>query len=373
MSSIIQQAGYFTSLPQELYLSPEIYRQEISKVFDHEWVMVGVVGMVPTPGSYFEAPVNGESMMIVRGDDNEVRAFFNTCRHRGSMLCAIGEKGKKGKIVCPYHSWSWERDGQLKVVPGMPDGEVFDYKQFPLKEAHVTVLEGTIWINTGESEPQPLLDQMDIKPDLDAIRLVKPERMKLAHEERYSVNANWKVMLENNTECYHCAATHPSLQLTCDFEAWFHDNERNADASYFPLRPGAKTFSMDGEWVCKKPLGDGWQAEQFATGMMNFPMFSAITFFADHAVNIYISPDGLERTTLVCQWFVHDEAVEGQDYEVEPMIRIFDNTNREDYVLAENTQRGLKSRRYTPGPDSPTREAELFMALSAYLRLMGLD
>lgn len=371
MSSVIDHGSFFTSLPREYYLSPEIYQEEISKVFDHEWVMVGVVGMIPTPGEYFEAPANGESLMIIRGDDNEIRAFYNTCRHRGSLLCGIGDSGKKGKIVCPYHSWSWERDGALKVAPGMKDGDPFDFSNYPLKQAHVELLEGMIWVNTSLETPEPLLDQMTIKPDLELIRLVRPDQIKLAHEERYKVAANWKIMLENNTECYHCAATHPSLQIACDFEAWFHDNERNENGAYFPLRPGMKTFSMDGEWVSKKPLGDTWQPEQFATGLMNFPMFSAMTFFADHAVNIYISPDNLGNTTLVCQWYVHQDAVENVDYDVEKLIRVFDNTNREDYVLAQNTAIGVNSRRFTPGPDNPTREAELFSALSAYLKLMG--
>lgn len=371
MTSVIHHGRYATNLPRDYYTSPELFERERTAVFDTQWVCVGVEGMLPTVGSFFEAGVNGESLLVTRDAEGQVRAFFNVCRHRGAQLCGAGQRGRKSSLTCPYHAWSWDAGGRLKGVPGLVDGQYFDFSEFPLHEAHVEVFHGTVWVSTGDARPPQLATTLSAAPDLEALRQTRPEDVVLAHEERYQVQANWKILMENNCECYHCAATHPSLSATCDFESWFLDEPDHDSSAYFPLREGMKTFSMDGDWVCRKPLGGSWLPEQFSVGYMNFPVFSAITYFADHAVNIYINPTSLKTSELVCQWLVHKDAVEGVDYEVESLIRVFDNTNREDCALAELTQRGVESRRFVPGPHSPDRETSVTQAHEEYLSLLG--
>lgn len=372
--SVIHQESWFTSLPGEYYTSPEIFQQEIDRVFARQWIYVGQVGMVRNPGDYFVAPVATESLIITRDQDGRIRAFFNVCRHRGSQICKNGDEGNTKRFSCPYHSWTWRTDGTLTGVPGSPDGSLFDYKDFPLHEARVEVLHGTIWVWLGEDEPPSLADSIDTPVDGEKLALIDPTRQKLAHEERYRVSANWKLVLENNCECYHCAATHPSLSIACDFPQWFleGDAQRTVEnPGYFPLRPEMKTFSMTGDWVSKRRLGDGQAEPGFSIGLMNVPIFSAALWFGDYGANILVNPVDVNTTELVCQWFVHEDAVEGVDYEVDPLIRVFDNTNREDLALAEGNARGTRSRRFTPGPNNKTREAFLEHALDKYLDLMA--
>ena len=125
----------------------------------------------------------------------------------------------------------------------------------------------------------------------------------------------------------------------------------NADKGYFPLREGMQTFSMDGRWVSRKPLGAGFEAG-FSAGFILVPMFAASVYFADHGVHLDVFPIDKDTTEIVCQWYVHEDAVEGEDYEVDRLIGVFDVTNREDVALAELTQRGVRSRRFVPGPNS---------------------
>ncbi len=374
-SSLIRHERYFTSLPGRYYTSREIFEQEVERVFARTWFYVGQVGMLRAPGDFVATTVAGEGIILVRDDEGGVRAFFNVCRHRGSQLCAAGETGQARQLVCPYHRWSWRLDGSLLGAPGMRDGREFDFADFPLHAAHCAVHHGAIFVCIGEQEPPALTSTFPVAPDAEALTRVDPSRQRLAHEARYRVAANWKLLLENNTECYHCSATHPSLGIACDYTAFFTpeegqlESERVASSSYFPLREGMSTFSMTGDWVCRRPLGDGLPAG-FSTGYMALPMFGAVLYFADHGVNLQINPVDVATTELVAQWFVHEDAVENADYAKDDLIAVFDVTNREDLALAEGNQRGVRSRRFVPGPNCPTREPFVEEALTAYLRLM---
>jgi Rieske 2Fe-2S family protein len=378
--SVVQHERYFTGLPREYYTSAGLFEREVERIFTRQWMYVGQVGMIREPGDFFEANVAGESLLIVRDREGAVRAYFNVCRHRGSEICGAGSAGRLRRIVCPYHSWSWDLGGRLRGVPGTRDGKAFGFADWPLHEARAAVFHGAIFVWTGETEPPPLGEFIGDSADQAALAKVDPARQKLVRAERYRVQANWKLLLENNCECYHCAGTHPSLGVSCDYQGMFlnEDGTSRSGGQHFPLREGMKTFSMDGAWVCRKPLGahdpsylDTPEAARFSAGYILVPMFSALLYFADHGVNLQINPLSVDETELVCQWFVHEDAVEATDYDPEALTAVFDITNREDIALAEGNQRGVRSRRYVPGPNSATREPFVERALTSYLELMG--
>ena len=376
--SIIEHAGYFSSLPRDYYTSEEIFETEVSRVFETQWIYVGHTCQVRNPGDYFVARAATESLIVVCDHDRRVRAFFNTCRHRGSELCTQGTSGAAKQFVCPYHRWSYGLDGRLLGAPGSRDGVDLDYAAWPLQEAACEVFHGQIHVHLGEPQASvaTLLGGRVREQDLVAIA---SERVKLVQEKRYAINANWKLALENNAECYHCAGAHPELAVACDYTGWFkdtdglaRDDERKHNPGHFPLRPGMKTFSLDGEWVCKKFLGSP-QAEGFSVTYVLTPVYVAVGYFADHAVNLALHPVDKDHTELLAQWFVHEEAVEGIDYELDRVMGVFDATNREDVALIEGNQRGVRSRRFIPGPNSATREDFLQVALGQYLELMDND
>ena len=377
MASVIDHPGYFTSLPRDYYVSEEIFEAELDLVFARQWLHVGHASQIPAPGDFFACSVGPESLLIVRDAEGEVRSFFNVCRHRGAQLCESGTVGQQKAFVCPYHRWSYGLDGRLLGAPGSRDGVDFDFAGWGLHEARCATYFGSIYVYLDEDAAQAPAFHDAVAPLVDEEQLarVQAHRIELAHQVRYEVRANWKLVLENNCECYHCAGAHPSLGVSCDYSGFFAPRDSdlegfNADKGYFPLREGMQTFSMDGRWVSRKPLGAGFEAG-FSAGFILVPMFAASVYFADHGVHLDVFPIDKDTTEIVCQWYVHEDAVEGEDYEVDRLIGVFDVTNREDVALAELTQRGVRSRRFVPGPNSPTRESFVKGALSQYLAMMG--
>lgn len=374
--SIIDKGSYFTSLPRDYYFSQELFDAEMRRVFARQWVYAGQVSQLKAPGDYYVRDVGPESMIFTRDNAGKIRAFFNTCRHRGSRLCKDGEAGQAKLFVCPYHQWTFRNDGTLQAAPGMRDGRDFDFADFPLHEAHCDSYFGSIFVYLDEAGPKESLHDY-LAPrtsDMEKMKAVQPERTKLAYRKVYDINANWKTMLENNAECYHCPVTHPTLSGALDIPGTFLNDDGSlkpvAEGNLFPFNDGMKTLSADGEWVCRKPLGIP-QAEQFSTGYITFPNFCGMGYFADYGSVVLVEPVSLTHSRLICEWIVHEDAVEGVDYEIDALIAAWDRTNMEDIALAEGNYRGSRSMRYTPGPNNIRREGMIRYALTSYLEMMA--
>ncbi|WP_040167366.1 aromatic ring-hydroxylating oxygenase subunit alpha [Microbacterium gorillae] len=374
MSDVIHHPNHFTSLPREYYVSAELFEAEGREIFQNQWQYVGHTSQIPNPGDYIVTSFWRESLIITRTRRDAVKAYFNVCRHRGSQICTPDSTGTARGFSCPYHQWSWNLDGELRGAPAASDIPDFDKTRWSLHEAAVEVVHGSIYIHLGTPERSAREQLTGI--DDETMALIEPERMKLIHEERYRVQANWKLMMENNLECYHCAGAHPALFTVADVPIGF--GEIDADgcvvfdetAGFFPVKPGMQTFSMDGAWVCRKPLGTP-QPAGFNAGWHSLPIFDGHVYYADHAVHMSLNPIDVDTTEFLCQWFVHEDAVEGVDYDTASVIEIFDITNREDVALTEANARGARSIRFVPGPNSPTRESGLDEGLTHYLELMG--
>jgi len=376
MPSLIEHERYFTSLPRSYYHSPDIFEAELRRVFSRQWLYAGQTSQVRAPGDYYVREVGPESLIITRDSDRRLRAFFNVCRHRGSRICHDGEAGTARHFVCPYHRWSYGIDGRLAAAPGARDGQDFDYDEWGLQEAHCDSYFGSVYVYLADEDPpEPLYETLAaVTSDVTKLALVEPERTKVAHREVYEVGANWKTLLENNCECYHCPGGHPSLCVAWNPQIGFlnddgimHPVQKDL---YIPLREGTRTFSIDGDWVCSKPLGVP-QAERFSVGYILTPNFSALAYFADHGVAIVVEPISVNHSRLIAEWFVHEDAVEGVDYDVSRLIEVFHVTNLEDLALVEQNYRGTTSLRYRPGPNNPRRETFLRHALTSYETLMA--
>jgi Rieske 2Fe-2S family protein len=380
MRSTIEGPGYFTSLPGDYYASDEIFALELDRVIPRMWMFAGHISQIPQPGAFMVRQFGPETLIIIRGDDNEVRAFFNVCRHRGTQLCDPGERGEVKRIVCPYHRWSYGLDGKLRNAPGARNGADFDFEDFPLAQAECQQFHGALFVRLSSGErDKPFSEVVDTRNEA-TLRRVDPERTKVAHERVYPIDANWKLVLENNLECHHCASTHPELGVVCNFRGWFVDRDEVTanpegdhfeiqEAVLFPFKKGVKTLSLDGEWVCQRPLGVGFH-EGFSTGYVLLPSFVAVAYLADHGMAQAVIPVSTEKSLLLHQWYVHEDAVEGVDYDLNQLIGLFDATNVEDVAIVERVQRGVRSHHYVPGPHSPTREDGLKQGLATYLEML---
>jgi glycine betaine catabolism A len=364
--------GY--SLPQEFYKDRDIYDFDVAKVLGRAWLMVGFEAELPTVGSYLATTIGEDRILLVRGRDRVIRGFHNTCRHRGSQICADGA-GQMAKLVCPYHQWTYELDGRLVAAPRMPAN--FVPSEHRLATIGVGVAGGCVYVSLSEHAP-------DFAPFSDALEpMLAPFGLsdaKLAHQSVLMEQANWKLVMENARECYHCAVSHPELKLSFpvnmkpgyDFTEGEH-NQRfiesmrqlglDTDAiesdwwhiGRYPLNPGFETMSLDGNMLVSRRLASldasSLGGLRWATEANSF-----CHVFADYAMMFAAVPIGPQETRVTCKWLVHRDAREGTDYDIERLTELWTATNLQDRALSENNQRGVNSRGYVPGPYSEKAE-----------------
>jgi len=192
------------TLEAPFYTSEEIHALDLDVIFRQHWIQVAVEPDVPEPGDYVTVEIGNDSVLIVRDDDMQIRAFHNVCRHRGARLCNA-EKGSLGNIVCPYHSWTYNLTGDLMFAEHM--GEQFDRCKHSLKRVHLENLAGLIFICLAENPPADFaVMRAAMEPYLLPHGLAE---CKVAASVDIVEDGNWKLTMENNRECYHCVANHP--------------------------------------------------------------------------------------------------------------------------------------------------------------------
>lgn len=362
------------SLPAALYNDPRSLQFDLEAIFARSWLMAGMECEVPGAGSYLAFNVGQWPVIVVRDKAGEIRAFHNSCRHRGSILCQPGH-GSAPKLVCPYHRWTYDLDGSLFAAGRMPDG--FDKSTHGLTPIALRRVAGAIFVCLADDPPE--FDSF-AQSFAEYAGPLDFSNLKLAATDTLVEQANWKLVMENARECYHCATGHPELAQTFPVQHVRHfgiDRDPAAqrfgeemDAAGLPhaaregswwqiarfaLNPGACTISMDGAPVCARPLtainGGNVGSLRFATEPN---MFAHAT--GDHLFVFTCVPAGLHETHVYSRWYVHKDAVEGTDYDLDRLKELWLKTNAQDKALAENNQRGVLSPGYRPGPYSPDAE-----------------
>lgn len=361
-------------LPQGLYNGADAFAFDQTAIYGRSWIMIGFDCELPQPGSYLSEMIGAWPVLIVRGRDGEIRAFHNSCRHRGSILCQPGS-GTVPRIVCPYHSWTYKLDGSLLAASRM--GDEFKKSDHGLRELHLRCAAGAIFICFADEPPD--FDGFAEKLDV----YLGPQRMadaKLAFSSVLVEHANWKLVMENGRECYHCAIGHPELARSFPTEMKKHfategdlmaqeffdvmeSHALETDAiegswwqlARFRLNTDVMTLSMDGRHVSKKLMcdrNDGY------VGSMRLAVdphcFMHAT--ADHVFMFSAMPASPTETHVLGKWYVHKDAVEGVDYDLASLTGLWTRTNLQDKELAENNQRGVNSPGFVPGPYSPDAE-----------------
>lgn len=369
--------GY--SLPQEFYNDAEVFEFDLHAIFYRQWFFAGVVAQLPEPGSFFTIEVGPSSVIVLRNKEGVVKAFHNSCRHRGSKICLTAQ-GKSSVLVCPYHQWSYDLDGNL--IKATKHERDFDNAAHGLGEVHVEILEGTIYLCMGKVAPDFSVFRSQMEPMMAGHNLADA---KIAADFTVVEKGNWKLVMENSRECYHCAVTHPELMITFldnydlaspyiqeKWKQWEALGLKNGPATgpgfrsmRLPMNETSKTISMDGNWVVKKPLGS---VKEFADGSVRWFYFPN-TFnhiMGDYAFLFQLLPIGPQETRVNMKFLVHKDAVEGVDYDVESLTRAWVDTNDQDWQLVENNQAGVNSIGYKPGPYHPKQERALIDFVAWY-------
>jgi glycine betaine catabolism A len=368
-----RRAGY--TLPQELYTRADIYDFDMAAIYGQSWLMVGMECELPKTGSFISMMVGKWPIIITRDRAGIIRAFHNSCRHRGSMICALGS-GTAPKLVCPYHRWTYDLDGSLFAAGRMQDD--FEKNDHGLKQVALENVEGALFICLADAPPA--FDEF--KEKLSAYAAPHNfKNAKLAHQSVLVENANWKLVMENARECYHCSTSHLSLSKTFPvgmskhFDSGQDDHAQAFEAAMdahsmlhtpheghwwqvarFALNKGCVSISADGQHLSKKLMCDINAGD---IGSMRWALdphcFAHAT--ADGVFMFSAVPVGPNETHVYSKWYVHKDAEEGLDYNIDTLTELWTKTNLEDKALAENNQAGVNSIGYTPGPYS--QEAEM--------------
>jgi phenylpropionate dioxygenase-like ring-hydroxylating dioxygenase large terminal subunit len=367
------------SLPQQLYTDPLIFERDMDRLGRSLWIFVDHESRIPRTGDYFLHQWGTESLILVRDTTGMVNAYYNVCRHRGTRLLR-DECGHASSLICPYHAWNYGLDGTLRKASSMPQG--FDPKDIRLKRCHVRVAHGLLFVNFSIGDP-PDFDQF-IGRFLPLLAFHGFDRARVIDRQRYSLACNWKMIVENSFECYHCRPIHAGLAkvygasqiaaygggpvVDSAYEAecaslLASDRDRGyslpsfqdgPDSPFFqtggrsPIGRGSLTNSLDGKPVCTRLMGqcalDGGQS------VCIFNPLIIVICSSDYAVALRVTPRSTETTDFEAIWMVDRDAVEGVDYERAAVRYLWDVTSQEDKSVAEWNQLGVLSHAYELGP-----------------------
>lgn len=407
--------GY--TLPQALHLDAGVYGLELERIWRRGWLFAAHTAELRDPGNRTVFDVGDDSALLVRGDDGRLRAFHNVCRHRGSRLvdatiasyavpAVLAGRPPDPFIRCPYHQWAYRLDGSLAACGGMDHMEGFDTSAHGLCPLECAEVGGLVFVRF--ERPTPASSE---GPEPDIFELAGPllpqglERAKVAHSQAYLVGAGWKVVWENNRECWHCHVGHPeyikshfdtantaspevqkqiaartstmveALAGLCGGEVYdegglaaFPSPGRAWSVHRTPLVEGFATESLDGEPVAPV-MGEYRTYEVGVLRLRALPNFWCHGS-ADHAVTTRLAPAGLERTEVVVTWLVDEGAVEGRDYTLERLLPVWERTSEQDWQLCERNQRGIRSSGYRPGPLSDRHESNVAAFHDWYVKAM---
>ncbi|HEV7446020.1 MAG TPA: aromatic ring-hydroxylating dioxygenase subunit alpha [Steroidobacteraceae bacterium] len=385
------------SLAQAFYVDKDLFEIEVERFLGSHWLLAGHISQVPHQGDYFVIEALGASVIVVRGTDGEINALHNVCRHRGARICEA-VSGRTSLLRCRYHGWSYRLDGELAAWRHMPDG--LEKSDHALRRCGVAIFEGLILISLAPADaPDPASMLQHVQAHWARYELAN---CKVAATREYRIQANWKLGIENNLECYHCLASHPEYTAANAFvraDERISDSVVEAYAAYQQswqaqmqktnvitgqsdflttkgqacragtgaLAPGQLTASRDGKAVA--PLLGRISAydESVTTGCVGF--LSYLGAMCDYAVAVTYVPQDVGVTQVVMRWLVRSDAVEGRDYDVANLCWLWDETTKQDKSIIELNAAGVASRGYIPGPYSRL-EGMTADFIDRYLNLM---
>ncbi|MDX2120152.1 MAG: aromatic ring-hydroxylating dioxygenase subunit alpha [Gemmatimonadota bacterium] len=338
------------TLPRKYFISPEILQEEFQRLFTRQWLCVDREERIAGRGDFFLHEFAGESIIILRDQGGTVRAFYNVCRHRGSKLCEEHQGQFSETIQCPYHAWTYGLDGRLIGAPATHDLEGFRKQDWPLHAVPVATWEGFIFINLS---PDPVPFEESHAPLLDRFRRFNIASLKVGKTIEYDVKANWKLVVQNYSECYHCPLVHPTLTKRTPPTLGENDLVDGPFlGGYMILAEDAKSMTMSGR-VCGLPVDPALPAEDhdrvyYYSIMPNM----LLSLHPDYVMYHVLWPVAPDRTQIFCHWLFNPKSLEPGAFDIEDGVKFWDMTNREDWHVCELSQAGITSRAYTSGPYS---------------------
>ena len=340
------------------YYSTEVWEQEKEALFFQDWFSIARVEEVAEPGDFLTRDVIDQSVVVTRNKQGELRAFYNSCAHRGTRLCDGEGSLKSGVIVCPYHAWTFDADGKLLGTPNVHEEEGFDKTRYPLFSVAVDTWEGWIFVNLAEQPRMDLQAFIDANPQgkWDFQRYGMPG-LRVGKSITYEVEANWKIILENFNECLHCPSVHPELVAKVPIFRKGRVIERE-DWGGNKLIPEATTLTESGS--SNRPPLPGLTDEDIGAyfGYYAFPnmMFN---FHSDCVMTYRLEPTSPTHTRIISEYFFHPDTIASPDFDPSDIADFWDLVSKQDWEVCERAQVGVRSRGYRNGGVYPYNDREI--------------
>jgi len=346
VASVRQRTAAASLLPPRVYHEPAILSYELESWFADGWVCIGREEDIELTGQYFLTKLCGENLIIVRDNDRTIRGFFNFCRHRGATL-VMEESGRIPRFQCPYHAWVYDLDGSLHKPRHTDLLEDFNLNEWGLVPVSLDVWQGLIFVNIS-GHAGTLHEFLDDMPDyFERYDLAGLRRAKLIE---YEVKANWKAIIENYSECYHCPGVHPQLNRITPYNLgeWLPSTGPWA-GSWMPVVGDHDTLTMDGQ-LHGRDFIEGTTEEDHKR-IYYFIVWPnlLISLHPDYLMTHRIVPIAPDRTYIACEWFFEPATIARPDFDPSDAIDFWDLTNRQDWEVCEMQQAGTSSRAYTAG------------------------
>jgi glycine betaine catabolism A len=347
--------GESQMLPRAAYVDPAVFAWEQRHFLGGGWMCVARREQLPQPGDQ-RAEATGEGgVLLVRGEDGQLRAFANSCRHRGHELLPCGATAQEKMIICPYHAWTYSLSGELRAAAGFRKVSGFDFGQWGLTSLPVTEWRGLVFVDGSGGAAGSLTEALAKLDEL--VAPYEPERLVTAGRHSYDAAANWKTLTENYHECYHCPSIHPEL---CRVSPPKSGESYAADGAWIggwmDLREGMDTMSLSGASGGVPLRGLDGQRLRTVIYVNIFPNV-LLSLHPDYVMTHVLMPVAVDRTRIECTWAFAPEAVAQPGFDPAYAVEFWDITNQQDWAACESVQRGLASPHASPGPLSPAEDA----------------
>ena len=344
------------TLPRASYLDATEFRHEYAAIFESGWVCVGRSDALTEPGDYLAIRLQEQSLLVVRGDNGVLRAFYNVCRHRGTELVPLKDPGPisgqfSRSIVCPYHAWSYHLDGRLRGTPHL----AIDTDGVTLHTITLAEWGGFIFVCLAESHDEPL--SQTLGDGIARLQRYPLADLRAGHTITYDVEANWKVIVENYNECYHCGPVHPEL---CQIVPAFKQgggNELDWDDGV-PHRDGANTFTASGTTTRAPFPGLSETEKTHHKGELFYPNLM-LSLSMDHVAAFYLLPQSAGHTRIQCDFLFHPDELSKPDFDGFDAVEFWDVVNQQDWDICESVQRGMHNKVFEHGYYAPMEDYSL--------------
>ncbi|GAA5173222.1 aromatic ring-hydroxylating dioxygenase subunit alpha [Pseudonocardia eucalypti] len=343
-------ASLRATLPGSYYAAPEIFAREQAEIFEQCWFAAARTGELATPGTFRTVTVGRESVLLVRDRRGQLGAFLNLCRHRGAQLCTEPAGQVRNALRCPYHAWSYGLDGKLVAAPNLAEMADVDRAEYGLHRVALREWLGTAWVCLAPVPPSfedTVTGAVTARlGSTEAIDHWDLDRLELGKRIVYDVRANWKLIVENFMECYHCATIHPELtEVLPEFADGFA-------AQYFvghgaAFADGARGFTVDGSAGFDRLSGVTEEHDRrYYAITVNPQVF--INLVPDHVIFHRMYPMAVDRTVIECDWLYAPEVIAGSA-DLTSSVELFHRVNQQDFEACERCQPAMASRGYAGG------------------------